>query len=264
MIKTSLNFRASLNQLCFVLLTGMGTSLCFAQSQSEIPPPSDIQPERILIPIKKSQDADNDSEDGPTEAEIAAFEMAANAKGWIPEGSSGRLRNGMQVSITVMVQGIIEHASEAQRINHSGKIGLPLLQNVEIGNMDIEDIEEMLTSKYAVYYKAPLVNVEFVGDIADPSQSPWGYVTMMGNVSKQGPLAMPPTQSLTVSGAVKLAEGLASSANKGSIRIFRPHPELNEVEVIKVDLDDLAKKGKGAEDVTLRAGDVVFIPERIF
>ena len=75
---------------------------------------------------------------------------------------------------------------------------------------------------------------------------------------------MPPTQLLTISGAVKLAGGTAASANKGSIRIFRPHPEEDSVEVIWVDLEILAKKGKQAEDVSLRAGDVVYIPERIF
>lgn len=266
MIKKTLTIRNPSILLCVMFLAGLCTSISPAQNTGDIPPPSDKKPERIRIPMSEIPQVitENDTKQEEAQDEIAAFNIAANANGWIPEGSSGRLRNGMQVSIKVMVQGVMEHFSEGQRINRSGKIGLPLLQNVEIGNMDIMEVEELLTEKYSAYYKEPLVNVEFVGNISDPSQSPWGYVTMMGNVSAQGPLAMPPTQTLTISGAVKLTGGLAASANIGSIRIFRPHPESDEVEVIKVDLDDLAKKGEGAEDVNLRAGDVIYVPERIF
>lgn len=245
--------------------TAFGVVAVNAQEDLGIPPPSEVQPERVYIPIKEVQAriANNDKGDA-TEDEIAAFSIAVAARGWIPENSSGIIRNGMMVKVKVMVQGVIEHATEPQRISHSGKIGLPLLQNVDVGDKDIEGIEEMLTEAYSQYYVAPLVNIEFVGDTKDPSQSPWGYVTMMGNIASPGPLAMPPTQLLTISGAVKLAGGLAASANKGSIRIFRPHPDEDSMEVIRVDLDVLAKKGKHAEDVSLRAGDVVYIPERIF
>lgn len=236
-----------------------------AQDVSDIPPPSKEPPARIRIPMNLPEEQFVEGEaEKPTDAEIAAFSLAATAKGWIPEDSSGRLLNGMMVRVTVMVQGRIEHASEAQRITHSGKIGLPLLQNVEIGDMNLEDAEEMLTERYSEYYVEPLVNIAFVGETNDPSQSPWGYVTMMGNIGSPGPLAMPPTQLLTISGAVKLAGGLTASAKGDAIRIFRPHPEDETVEIIKVDLSELARSGKKAEDVNLKAGDVVFIPERIF
>jgi|GEM_PF-1116506 len=266
-MKKKINLRSIPLSVSFLLalLTGLMAPLSNAKDTLGIPPPSETQPDRIIIPIEDARIAiANEDTDEVTDGEIAAFAIAAEANGWIPENSSGRLRNGTMVTVTVMVQGNTEHATQAQRINFSGKIGLPLLQNVLVGNMDLEAIEEMLTKQYSEYYKEPLVNVEFVGDPKDPNQSPWGYVTMMGNIASGGPLAMPPTQSLTISGAVKLAGGLAASANKGSIRIFRPYPQRDEVEVIRVDLEDLAKKGEQAEDVKLRAGDVVYIPERIF
>ncbi|MGA0332958.1 MAG: polysaccharide biosynthesis/export family protein [Kiritimatiellia bacterium] len=231
----------------------------------EIPPPSDTPPDRIIIPI--SQASRNMAKNGTGEAtddEVVAFAIAASAKGWIPEGSAGRLLNGMQVRVTVMVQGRIEHSTEPQRINYNGEIGLPLLQNVIVGEKDMGFVEEMLTEEYSEFYVDPIVNLEVVGNTDDPSMCPWGFITIMGNVGSPGPLAMPPTQFLTISGAVKRAGGLAASANKGSIRIFRPHPEDNTVEIIRVDLDNLAKRGRQTEDVSLRAGDVVYIPERIF
>ncbi len=236
-----------------------------AQDDLDIPSPSEVQPERIRIPIKDAQEKMNEGDSGDaTDEEIAAFAIAANGNGWIPPDSAGWLRKGMMVRVTVMVQGNTEHSTEPQRINHTGKIGLPLLQNISVGNTDLDKAEEEITRLYKAFYKDPLVNIEFVGETSDPNQSPWGYVTIMGQVGSAGPLAMPPTQNLTISGAIKLAGGFTGSANKGSIRIFRPQPEDESVEVIKVDLDALASRGRAAEDVSLRAGDVVFIRERIF
>lgn len=236
-----------------------------ADNDLVLPPSTDTRTERIRIPIADAEVAIANEETGEAdEEELAAFNIAANAQGWIPAGSSGIIRNGMMIRVTVMVQGRSELATEAQRINQSGEIGLPLLMNVKVGGMDLLDIEKMLTESYKEYYQDPLVSVQFVGSAEDPSQSPWGYVTLMGNVGSPGPISMPATGLLTVSGAVKRAGGVAASANKGSIRIYRPHPEEDSVEQIRVDLNVLARRGEHAEDVALRAGDVIYIPERIF
>lgn len=259
-LHTGFHFRreAALAILLFSLLAPV-------KSELVLPPSTDTQTQRIRIPVAKAQEAIAKNETGDaTEEEIAAFKIAANAQGWIPEGSSGIIRNGMMIRVTVMVQGQAELATEAQRINQSGEIGLPLLMNVRVGGMDLLDIEKMLTESYKEYYQAPLVSVQFVGSPEDPSESPWGFITMMGNVASPGPISMPATGLLTVSGAVKRAGGVAASANKGSIRIYRPHPQEDTVELIRVDLNVLARRGEQAEDVSLRAGDVVFIPERIF
>jgi protein involved in polysaccharide export with SLBB domain len=254
------------------LQTGLSLGLTFiwvllprlAASDLVLPPITETRTQRIRIPISKTDSAGDAAVDGTTEEEMAAFNIAANAQGWIPEGSSGIIRNGMMIRVTVMVQGKNVHATAPQRINQTGQIGLPLLMNVVVGEMDILDIEDMLTEAYKEYYQDPLVSVEFVGTAADPSESPWGYIHLMGNVGSPGPMSMPATGLLTVSGAVKRAGGVAASANKGSIRIFRPHPEEETVELIRVDLTVLARRGEQAEDVRLRAGDVVFIPERYF
>jgi protein involved in polysaccharide export with SLBB domain len=247
----------------FILLATLGC-LARAEQNTEIPSASPEVPPRIRIPSIEVVPPAETSDNAEAESEQAALTLAAQAKGWVPRGSSGVLRSGMQVKVTVMIQGNMVHAPEPQRINESGKIGLPLLNNIEIADRSVEDIEVLITEAYKEFYKEPLVNVEFVGSVEDPSSSPWGFITLMGNVASPGPLAAPPTGNLTVSGALKKAGGMAASANKGSISIFRPLPDENRVERIKVDLDDLGRKGRHSEDVTLYAGDVVYIPERIF
>jgi protein involved in polysaccharide export with SLBB domain len=251
----------------YILITLAGLPAAFAQSAMEIPPPSDTPPPRFRIPISNgvAQIPSSDSTDENTADEQAALQLAAQAKGWVPPGSSGVLRKGMQLRVTVMIQGQTVHASEPQRINESGMIGLPLLENnILIADKSIDTIEQQLTLAYKDYYRNPLVNVEFVGSVEDPSSTPWGYVTLMGNVGSPGPIAMPPTGNLTVSGALKKSGGLAASAKEASIRIFRPIPSEQTVEVIKADLVDLGKKGEQQEDVLLQAGDVVWVPERVF
>jgi len=235
-------------------------------SDLNLPPPAtDGATTRVRIPIPTARSAvEMDRIGDVTEEDALAFSIAAEAQGWVPADSTGILKPGMSVLVTVRVQGRVEFAQEPQRINQSGKIGLPLVQIIEIGNKDIEDAEALITRAYKKYYRDPLVNVEFAGMADDPSQSPWGYVTLMGNVNSPGPLAMPATRILTVTGAVKRAGGSDASANKGSIRIYRPIPEEDSVEMIKVDLEVLGKRGRHGEDVRLQAGDVVYIPERIF
>lgn len=253
-----------LRSILIVFLLVLGR-LALAQEPLDIPPPGEGNVERVRIPIKTAEKAIEEGNTGDaTNEEALAFSIAAQAKGWVPPDSAGILRPGVRISVTVLIQGSPEFKVGAQRITQSGMIGLPLVQNIEIGGMDIEEVEKLITKKYKEYYRDPLVNVEYSDSTTDPSLSPWGYVTMMGNVASPGPLSIPPTRVLTVSGAVKLAGGTAASANKGAIRIFRPHPEEESVEVIKVDLDILGKRGKQAEDVSLLAGDVIFIPERIF
>lgn len=247
-----------------LLLTGFSTSLMAQNPKGDIPPVSETSPNRVRIPIAGGNTAaESVSDRGDAQGERLAFSIAAQAKGWVPEGTSGILRNGMMCQVTVMVQGNTVHSSEVQRINESGKIGLPLVNNVRITDKSIETIEKQLTEAYKEFYRDPLVNVEYRGPMGDPSSAPWGFVTLMGNVGSPGPLVVPPTGAMTVSGAIKKSGGLAESAKPSSIRIYRPHPQDKTVERINVDLLELGRKGKHHQDIILLPGDVLYVPERI-
>lgn len=248
--------------LLTVFLTGAFTLLP-AQRDASIPAPSDNPPPRIRIPLNEDGEAETPA-DIDDKDEQAAISIAAQAQGWVPPGTSGMIKRGMQIRVSVMIQGNVVHATEPQRINESGLIGLPLINNTFVAEKSIETIEQHLTEAYKEYYRDPLLNVEFVGSTDDPSGSPWGFVTILGIVGSPGPLAMPPTGNLTVSGALKQAGGLASSAKADSIRIYRPNPVENTVQRLEVNLVNLGRRGEHQEDVTLLAGDVVYVPERIF
>lgn len=198
-----------------------------------------------------------------SEQERAALLLAMEGGG--VRGPGGNLiLPGMQIVVNVLVQGKEEIRTNPQRINESGRIALPLVLNVPVANMSLEQIENRLSALYSDYFRDPHVIVEFVGSTDNPFLSPWGFVTLMGNVSRPGPVAVPPTQNMTVSGAIQAAGGESSSANTTSITVFRPNLDANTVERYSVNLRNVGRRGNHEDDILVKAGDVIFIPERIF
>lgn len=198
-----------------------------------------------------------------TDEEAAALELAMAGQG--ARGRGGNLiLPGMQVVVNVLVQGNQEISTNPQRINESGRIALPLLQNVPVANMSLEEIENRLAALYSEYFRNPHVTVEYVGSTEDPYLSPWGFVTLMGNVARTGPVAVPPTQNMTVSGAIKLAGGESPSANTSAITVYRPNLEEESVERFSVNLRNVGRRANRDDDILVKAGDVIFVPERIF
>lgn len=216
-------------------------------------PPQNATPSRVRLEADSALSAE----------ETAAAELALQGATRLGRGGT-LIRSGMQLAVTVLVQGNEEIRTNPQRINDSGRIALPLIQNVAVANMSLEEIEERLTQLYSDYFRNPHIVVEFIGSTEDPHLSPWGHVTLMGNVSRAGPVAVPPTQTMTVSGAIQRAGGLSASANDRAILVFRPDVEAQTVERISVDLRNMGRQGNHEIDIVLRAGDVVFVPERIF
>ena len=109
----------------------------------------------------------------------------------------------------------------------------------------------------------PQVVVEFVKDQDSDLVSPWGYVTVLGRVKNPGRVSIPPTQDLTVSGAIQKAGGLDTSAKDTSIRVTRQLPE-GRTKQFDVDLRKVGSTGQVREDLILTPGDVVFVPEMMF
>ncbi len=246
-----------MNKFCFLfLLVSFAMPRIFAD-----PIPEGEAPPRVHIGVVESDEEENPPEYSAEEQ--AAIQLALQGGG-ITAAAGNMIRSGMTITVNVMVQGRSEIRTDVQRINESGRIALPLVENVAVANQSMEQIETQLTELYSQFFRNPHVIVEYVGSTTDPYMSPWGYVTLIGRVGSEGPIAIPPTRNMTLSGAVKSAGGLASSANATSISVFRPNLEENRVRRISVDLRSVGRRGNHEEDILLKAGDVVFVPERIF
>ena len=180
--------------------------------------------------------------------------------------STARLRPGLSVVIAVFVAGVPEVNETTKRVPDEGIITLPLIGNVNVDGLTLGELADQLTKKYGEFFIHPHVIAQFVldsGSDGELTASPWGFVTVLGRVARQGKVAIPPTQDMTVSTAIQRAGGLASSAKDSAIAVTRKKED-GETEKLIVDLKAMGRRGAVDEDIRVKAGDVIFVPEEIF
>jgi protein involved in polysaccharide export with SLBB domain len=149
------------------------------------------------------------------------------------------------------------------RVRDTGEAVLPVLGPVELGGYSLEKATEILAALYKPYYiSQPIVRLQFEEDGSGMS-SPWGSVTVLGRVRKPGRVNLPPTKDMTVSGAIQGADGFDTSANLTTVRITRIGPDGSKTK-LTVNLNRIGEDGDAGRDVRLQAGDVIFVPERVF
>ena len=90
--------------------------------------------------------------------------------------------------------------------------------------------------------------------------SPWGTVTVLGEVMRPGPVNMPSTMDMTVTKVLQEAGGCKPFADKSSIRVTRCERDGTQSRTT-VDIKEIGKDGRVDKDMQLRAGDVVWVPE---
>ncbi len=174
------------------------------------------------------------------------------------------LKPGFMLNIRALVDGDVEIDEKNKRISAEGDIILPLLGVVKVEGLSLATLSEKLYELYNKdYLVEPQIEVDFSAITGENAISPWGYVTVLGCVGDSGPVNIPPTQKLTVSQAIQQAGGFAPSAKQSAIRVTREGPD-GKKQVINVDLRVVGSKGELSQDIVLRNGDVLFIPESIF
>ena len=76
------------------------------------------------------------------------------------------------------------------------------------------------------------------------------------------PRSMPHRQGMTVLDAVLEAGGPNEFASPNRAKLYRKGKD--KTDVIEVELGDILNKGKLQTNVTLKPGDVITVPERLF
>jgi len=146
-------------------------------------------------------------------------------------------------------------------VDQNGEITLPLLlQNpVACDGLTLEALKQKLAKAYSKYYRQPMITVTFA-PYDGKGVSPWGTVTVLGEVMRPGPVNMPSTMDLTVTKVLQEAGGCKQFADMSSIRVTRCDKDGNQTRT-KVDISEIGKNGRIDKDMPLRAGDVVWVPE---
>lgn len=146
-------------------------------------------------------------------------------------------------------------------VDQNGEITMPFLLQEPIAceGLTLEALKQKLVKAYSVYYRQPQITVTFAS-YDGKGVSPWGTVTVLGEVVSPGPVNMPPTMDLPVTKALQMAGGLKPFADRSSICVTRCDKEGRQTRTY-VDLKEIGKDGRVDKDMSLRAGDVVWVPE---
>ena len=178
------------------------------------------------------------------------------------QGAAPVIRPGIRINVAVEVEQAIQTRVENVRIASDGSAPLPLIGEVSLEGLSLRQAEQRLSMAYAEYYVNPTVHIDFAPETGDAT-SPWGYVTVLGQVRNPGRVNLPPTQDLTVTRAIQLAGGLDRSARDRAVRITRWTDD-GVQETMRVNLRKVGAGGTHGEDVLLKNADVVFVPETLF
>ena len=196
-----------------------------------------------------SGDAASQNRDAPSDA-VAVYNDG------IPRVKPG-------VIITVQVGALTQKPSVMQvQVDQRGEITLQYLleEPVYCDGLTLEALKQKLVKAYQRYIKQPVVTVAFVPVDGNNGVSPYGTVTVLGEVAMPGPVNMPATMDLTVTKVLKLAGGLRPFADKGKIRVTSCDKDGNK-KCTSINLQEIGKNGDISKDISLRAGDVVWVPE---
>ena len=206
------------------------------QDQEAQPPLLPLPPESILIPESETT---------------------------LPDSKGYTLGAGDQVQIDIF--NIPEYSGKngQHQVQIDGTLNLPLIGNVSVQGMALDQAKELIQEKYGEYLQIPIVNLNLLAArplkiaIAGEVQHPGSYVILpivsQGSNSKSG------TQLPTVTKALQVAGGVTTSADIRQIKIRRL--ELNALEkIININLWELLQIGNLVQDISLRDGDILFVP----
>jgi len=138
-----------------------------------------------------------------------------------------------------------------------GSLNLPWVGKVSVRGLTLEEAATRLSQQYARFVNDPLVTVTLLA----PRPMRFGVV---GQVNRPGVYTISPEagelQRYTVTQAIQAAGGITQVANVRSIEVRRPQPSGGE-DRIPIDLWSFLQTGDLTEDLVLRDGDTLVIPQ---
>ena len=169
------------------------------------------------------------------------------------------VRPGVALAISVTATGASGREQKQYFVDAEGYITMDLVGQVKCDGLSLIELQQKITEAYKLYYIDPHVTAVFIYQSGQNMVSPWGTVTVMGEVQRPGPVDVPSTQDLRVTRALQLAGGVTNIADKRRIRVTHCEKDGSKTKT-RVDLVEIGEEGRPDKDIVLRAGDVVWVP----
>ena len=162
------------------------------------------------------------------------------------------LQPGDLVDIQVYME---DDMNRVLRLSGSGSVTFPLVGNIKLSGLTLEQAERKLATQLMAYIKNPQVSM-LVKEYGNKT------VYVLGQVSKPAAIQIPPEKSLTVLEAITSVGGFTDVANTSKVRVLRV--ENGKQKALDVDVSQITKQGNKSMDIALQPGDVVFVPQSMF
>jgi len=140
-------------------------------------------------------------------------------------------------------------------VRPDGKISTPLVENMVAIGKSAQQLSRDMEGVLSEYVRSPKVNI-----IVTTAASAFSLVKVVGQVAH--PQAIPYREGMTVLDAVLEVGGLGQFASGNRARIVRMVD--GKETVIHVKLADLVNDGAVKENVALKPGDVLVVPQSMF
>jgi polysaccharide export outer membrane protein len=163
----------------------------------------------------------------------------------------------LQAQDLIKVEVFQEPDMERQvRLSQDGKVTLPLIGTVELRGKTIQQAQDLIRKLYdRDYLVNPQINV-LVLEYAKHD------VNVLGQVEKAGAIEIPSDKPLKLLDAIALAGGFTRLADRKHISLTRLGTD-GKTATSEVNADAILQSRSSDEDLQLKEGDVVFVPERI-
>ena len=164
--------------------------------------------------------------------------------------TSAEYKIGAKDLLEISVLGVPEISKLVVRVSEEGRITLPLLGEIEVGNLTKFEVEKKLTGLAGerIVLK-PQVTVHILEYLSR-------RVSVVGAVGKPGPFELLGRQ--TVLSVLSEAGGLTRDAGE-EIIVIRQLPA-GDSQAIRIPIDDLFIKGEPKLNIALEPGDVINVP----
>lgn len=141
-------------------------------------------------------------------------------------------------------------------VRPDGKVSTPLVEDIVAVGRKPSELARDIEARLAEYIRSPQVNV-----IVTNAQSSFSKVTVIGQVAT--PQTVPYRAGMRMMDLLLAVGGLTEFAAGNRARLIRVEEGGRERE-IKVRLKDLLNRGRLDQNLELRPGDVLIVPESVF
>ncbi len=140
------------------------------------------------------------------------------------------------------------------RISADGMISLPFIGVIEIAGKTLLEARQLI---YDLYDRDYFVNPQIQIHVIEYATR---RVHVLGQVTNQGFVFIPPEESFSLLQAISAAGGFTRLANPRAVQLKRVGED-GEIQVDTINVDHIMKDPK-AKDWQLKTDDTIYVPER--